>query len=272
MRPKKWFNIKRSSLPPPITLDSAQTSRAPSPDMTFPSRIFQGISKRISKKSQIRIPADAQPNRLMRHMQLFGNQIRTEAININPQDKTWRKATESSALRKRSARLNSLETIDDCSLPSATGTMELSEDREQKEFIKRILSGNVYLHPSFVFAYKPQYCVHRGDYGFTCIYQSTLNEDDFVSVKFLNKSHIPSFEWVVWNGRQVPKELMKYLTKEDKELPLYRFHYEDTDWFYIITEVHGDIKAKEEQTIVEKITKGLIGEPRYAVNWEAHFH
>lgn len=276
MRPKKLFG-KRPNVPGPLQ-DPVSGNTLASDNYLNPKS--NKIKKRsdvkkwlpFTKSAAIVVEEDNVVDILKTQLSKFGQQVFGNGEYEDEKVSSTSLITIASTL---DSKRSSTVTVDPSRLAhdfyNKPDCMGVSEDEEQKSFILNVLNGNVYLHPQFIMTYKPLYCIGRSRTGFTCIYVSHFDSTDLVTVKFIKKSVIPSSEWINMNGMTVPIEVAKYITGEYKDLPVYRWHYEDSDYIYMVTEIRAHEKEAWQKTFLEKISNGIIGSKFNDIDWNKHY-
>jgi hypothetical protein len=63
------------------------------------------------------------------------------------------------------------------------------------------------------------------------------------------------------SGQRVPMELIMYRSNQHTSLPFYTQDFEDEEFFYIVTGLHG----------IPRKDKSLLGSRYHAIDWQAHW-
>jgi hypothetical protein len=82
-----------------------------------------------------------------------------------------------------------------------------------------------------------------------------------VTVKFLDKSTIPETNWVQDRDGRVPMEVLMYRSNKHIGLPHYLQDFEDEEYFYIVTEIHG----------IRRENVGFFESKYHHFEWQLHF-
>lgn len=141
--------------------------------------------------------------------------------------------------------------------------LNMLQDRDQRQKIKRILSGKYGFPLYFRWQYKLHHCIHRGNYGFTLF--GEFNSDKVkldVALKFVSKTDTGPQLWTydMERGCEVPLELAVYQKNDNPSLPHFHDYVDLPDYGVVVTRTHGTLR-QDKRWYQDKFN---------TVNWDAH--